>query len=69
MNMYNNKNLIEEFLTEVEEKLPSWLKVNEDDTAEVLRELEEHIDELAAQIWGLTEEELKEIQTSLGEMA
>lgn len=34
-----------------------------------LKELEQRIDELAAQIWGLTTEELKEIQTSLAEMA
>jgi len=33
-----------------------------------LRELEQRIDELAAQIWGLTGEELKEIQTSLEEL-
>jgi len=33
-----------------------------------LRELEEGIDEDAAQIWGLTKEELKKIQTSLAEL-
>ena len=34
-----------------------------------LRELEERIDELAAQIWGLSGEELAEIKSSLEEMA
>ncbi|GAH97236.1 unnamed protein product, partial [marine sediment metagenome] len=34
-----------------------------------LKGLEQRIDELAAQIWGLTGEELKEIQTSLEEIA
>lgn len=34
-----------------------------------LRELEQRIDELAAQIWGLTSEELKEIKKSLEEIA
>ena len=34
-----------------------------------LRELEERIDELVAQIWGLTGEELKEIKSSLEEIA
>jgi hypothetical protein len=33
-----------------------------------LKELEERIDELAAQIWELTGEELKEIQSSLEEI-
>jgi len=33
-----------------------------------VKELEQRIDELAAQIWGLTEEELKEIQISLEEI-
>jgi SAM-dependent methyltransferase len=33
-----------------------------------LREIEQRIDELAAQIWGLTKEELKEIQTSLKDL-
>ena len=33
-----------------------------------LRELEQRIDELAAQIWGLNGEELREIQTSLKEL-
>ena len=34
-----------------------------------LRELEERIDELAAQIWGLSEEELAEIKSSLEDIA
>jgi len=34
-----------------------------------LKELEQRIDELAAQIWGLTGEELKEIQMSLEELS
>lgn len=34
-----------------------------------LKELEQRIDELAAQIWGLTAEELHEIQTSLKEIS
>ena len=33
-----------------------------------LKELEARIDELAAQVWGLSNEELKELQTSLEEM-
>ena len=33
-----------------------------------VKELEQRIDELAAQIWGLTEQELKEIQKSLVEL-
>ena len=33
-----------------------------------VRNLEDRIDELAAQIWGLTEEELKEIQESLADL-
>jgi len=33
-----------------------------------LKELEQHIDELAAQIWGLTSDELKEIKESLAEL-
>jgi len=34
-----------------------------------VKELEQRIDEFAAQIWGLTDEELKEIKSSLEEMA
>jgi hypothetical protein len=35
---------------------------------EFVRELEQRIDELAAETWGLTKDELKEIQGSLSEL-
>lgn len=39
------KKLIKDFLEEVEEKLPFWLKDNQDELKEVLKELEEHIED------------------------
>jgi len=42
---------------------------NGDETAQAeLRRVEEEIDRAAAQLWGLTEEELQEIQASLKEL-
>jgi len=38
------------------------------DTTKVKNKIEPRIDELAAQVWGLTHEELKEIQESLAEL-
>ncbi|TFF86251.1 MAG: hypothetical protein EU551_02005 [Promethearchaeota archaeon] len=43
---YTDK-LIEDFLAEVDEKLPSWLKIDPSESEEVLRELREHIEDKA----------------------
>ena len=39
------KQLIKDFLDEVKRKLPTWLKVREEEVNEVLRELEEHLED------------------------
>ncbi|MHA1251021.1 MAG: permease prefix domain 1-containing protein [Candidatus Helarchaeota archaeon] len=39
--------LINEFLAEVELRLPSWLKIREEELDEVLQELKEHIEDKA----------------------
>lgn len=44
------------------------LAAHGEEKAEELREVEEEIDQLAAELWGLTDEELKEIKASLKEL-
>ncbi|MEW6419296.1 MAG: N-6 DNA methylase [Nitrospirota bacterium] len=51
-------------LTELSEKAHEIVQTDGDTS-----EIEDQIDELAAEIWGLTKEELREIKTSLGELA
>ena len=52
-------------LAELSEKAHKLAKINNEEN---LREVEEKIDELSAQIWGLTHEELKEVKSSLEEL-
>ncbi|GFP21823.1 hypothetical protein HKBW3S06_01050, partial [Candidatus Hakubella thermalkaliphila] len=53
-------------LAELSEEAHQAVELNDQET---VNRIEEHIDTLVAQIWGLTKEELKEIRISLEEMA
>ena len=58
LNKSESKRLVEDFLEEIKEKLPVWLKENEDEAQEILDQLREHIydkaNELTSENPGLT---------------
>lgn len=62
------KKLIKEFLDEVEEKLPFWLKANEDELKEVLKELEEHIEDKAEALEDTGKDRLEATQLAIAQM-
>ncbi len=62
---FNSKNMLHLQLAELSEKAHRAAIKNDHET---IQTAEEEIDELSAQIWGLTKEELKEIKISLEEI-
>ena len=66
---YSEK-LIKEFLDEVEEKLPFWLKVEEEEAKDVLNELREHVEDKADGFLALGEADssLKAVQMAIMQM-
>ncbi|NHI94131.1 MAG: hypothetical protein EAX96_16695 [Candidatus Lokiarchaeota archaeon] len=70
MSESQSKKLVKDFLREVEEKLPGWLKEKEDELKEVLNELEEHVydkaDELNSENPGLTT--IQSVQLAITQM-
>ena len=65
-----SKKLVKEFLEEVEEKLPGWLKEKEEELKEVLEQLEEHVydksEELLSKNPGLTT--VQSVRLAIGQM-
>ncbi|MHA1270183.1 MAG: permease prefix domain 1-containing protein [Candidatus Helarchaeota archaeon] len=64
---YANK-LIHEFLDEVEERLPIWIKSNESEVKEVLRELEEHIEDKIDALLDSGETYINAVRIAISEM-
>jgi len=62
---FEKKNILHKNLAELSEKAHE--AASQDDYQKV-RKIEEEIDRTAAKIWGLTDEELAEIQKSLQEL-
>lgn len=62
---FDNKNKLHLNLAKLSEKAHEAVSI---DNKEELKNIEEEIDEVSAQIWGLTKEELKEIKISLEEL-
>ena len=52
MSQKNTEYLVKEFLKEVKEKLPGWIRDNKKERKEVLAELEEHIWDKAEELSG-----------------
>jgi uncharacterized membrane protein len=59
MNEYEYKYLIEKFLKKVKEKLPSWIREDTKECTDILEEMEEHIMDLAQDLAGGPEEEIR----------
>ena len=62
------KKLIKEFLNDVEEKLPTWLRNNEDELHDVLDELKEHIEDKIDAILASGEVYLNAVRIAISEM-
>ncbi|MHA1650544.1 MAG: permease prefix domain 1-containing protein, partial [Candidatus Helarchaeota archaeon] len=60
--------LIEEFLDKIKQKLPFWLKSNEDELREVLRELKEHILDSAEVLEQKGEAPIEAVRTAIFQM-
>jgi len=67
MNEENNQNLINEFLKNVKEKLPEWLKEKKEHK-EILAELEEHIWNKAEELSGTGHPTLETVQIAIDHM-
>jgi len=63
---FDSKNKLHLYLAELSPKAHEAAEI---DDQENLKDIEEEIDKVSAQIWGLTEEELNEIKISLKELA
>ncbi|MBN2156618.1 MAG: hypothetical protein JW776_11295 [Candidatus Lokiarchaeota archaeon] len=64
----NQKQLIQEFLKEVKNKLPGWLKDNKSELQDVLSELETHIWEKSEEIAGAQEVQVHHIEQAIQAM-
>ncbi len=60
--------LIKDFLDEVEEKLPFWLKTDEDELKEVLAELREHVEDKVEAIEETGKSKLEATQLAISQM-
>ncbi|MHA1264529.1 MAG: permease prefix domain 1-containing protein [Candidatus Helarchaeota archaeon] len=67
-NLKTEKQLIKQFLQEIEEKLPFWLKEDNDELKDILTELEDHILDKAAAIEEKGVERLEAVQLAISEM-
>ena len=63
---FDPKNKLHLYLAELSQKAHESAEI---DDQENLKDIEEEIDEVSAQIWELTKEELNEIKISLKELA
>ncbi len=59
MNEHEYKYIIEKFLKKVKEKLPSWIREDTKECTDILEEMEEHILDLAQDLAGGPEEEIR----------
>ncbi len=59
MNEYEYKYIIEKFLKKVKEKLPSWIREDTKECTDILEEMEKHILDLAQELAGGPEEEIR----------
>lgn len=64
----NQTQIVKEFLKEVKNKLPGWLKDNKKELKEVLSELESHIWEKAEEFAGGTAPQIHNVQQAIQEM-
>ncbi|MHA1746760.1 MAG: HAAS signaling domain-containing protein, partial [Promethearchaeota archaeon] len=70
MNSAHIKNLIDDYLERVKEKLPSWIRESEEESSEILEEMKEHIWDLAQDIAGGSEDAISpgDIQEAIARM-
>jgi hypothetical protein len=70
MNSVYSEKLVDEYLDRVKEKLPSWLREDEDESKEILEEMKEHIWDLAQNLAGGPDESItvESVQEAIARM-